>query len=96
MRNTTERDDSLYIIGELTIQDKKFGRWTIRSLANPHVEILHLAAFEKYAIIAIVQVRNFVDNADIILVVQFALFLAVRQQAADVIQQMAIPVRHSS
>lgn len=52
----------LQFVHRMNIKDKEFGRRSIGSFADPHVEVLSLSTLKENDIIAAIQIRQFINH----------------------------------
>ena len=65
---------------------------SIRCFAHPQVKILSFSRLEEEYIVAIVQLREFVQLVEFGFRVEFCIFAAVREEGCDIIQEMSMSV----
>lgn len=63
----------------------------IRRFAHPYIKVFALARFEEENIVAVVELREFVELVEFSFRVEFGVFAAVGEKGIEVIEEMSVP-----
>ena len=86
----------LQLVHRMNILHLQLGRWSVRRLGQPQVQVLVPTSFKVHAVIAVVQLRQLIQYGEIRLRVKLRILFGVRQQGFNVVHEVPHACRNTA
>lgn len=80
----------LELIHSVNILNMKLSRWTVWSLAYPHVQILAFSYFKEDTVVAVAELSEFVQYVQMWFRIKFRVFLRMGEDCLEIVHQMTV------